>query len=242
MAKRTRKAVSTAIADECERLFCGELQRTFSIPRDEVGMCAGLPTVIAASGHDDDDVSEDERGGLDMNTKAMRGGGSTTELPPSPPDSAYSSPANDPAQSFLEQAYALGRIPSMRSNKPTVTHFLELWDYLGGASFRGFIAESPSTSGEKQRSLFLFLPSTPNLELKTSLVALIELATECFECENLVLGIERNVEGVKDLIRDLGWVGFELVTLDQWRPDTERRKGLAEQRVSERWLFVGMEV
>lgn len=200
---------------------------------------------IAASCDSALDMGHDRVGALDM--KSANKGNAPNMMPPSPPDSNYSSPAEDPAQSFLEQAYAQGRIPT--SKKATITYFLELWDYVGGCSFRGFIAEnppptstpsSPTDPSDNEKSLFLFLKPNQDLELKHGLLALIELATECFQCENLVLAIDREAEGVKDLMKDLGWVGFELVTLDKWRG--EKVKGLGEARVSERWIFAGMEL
>lgn len=96
-------------------------------------------------------------------------------------------------------------------------------------------------------------------------MALIELASECFNCDRLILCLERNGEGLQALIRDLGWVGFELVTLTPWVQDLPRsisaRKAsfsstmssgsscsytssvASEDEVtSEKWIFVGMEL
>ncbi|PWW71532.1 hypothetical protein C7212DRAFT_349022, partial [Tuber magnatum] len=48
------------------------------------------------------------------------------------------------------------------------------------------------------------------------LIALIELAGECFSCDRLVICLERKTDRIHSLIRDLGWVGFELITLSHW--------------------------
>jgi len=52
---------------------------------------------------------------------------------------------------------------------------------------------------------------------------------------------------IDQLIRDLGWVGFELITLSHWiddgrnpRTGKEGTSGLAD--TSDFWLFVGMEL
>jgi len=93
-----------------------------------------------------------------------------------------------------------------------VLQFIEVWDYVGGASFRGFVEEK--SIGE--RSLFLFFEHVEGTQLKHGLIALIELASECFSCDRLVICLDRKADGLHSLIRDLGWVGFELITLSHW--------------------------
>jgi len=39
-------------------------------------------------------------------------------------------------------------------NHPIVTNWLEIWDYVGGATFRGFIAED-----QDARTMFVFFDS-----------------------------------------------------------------------------------
>lgn len=66
-------------------------------------------------------------------------------------------------------------------------------------------------------------------------MALLELASfDDVECDRLVVGVDRNAENVEDVTRDLGWVGFELVTLDKWT----QAKGCT----SDQWLFLSMDV
>lgn len=212
------------IAEECERLFCGDLRRTFYSFRDEAGKSAQFP-VPMASGY----------------PFAMKIAPPTTSYPPSPPDSNSSSPASDsPPPKFLRMpAPHKFSKPSKRDqnvfNKPVITHYLELWDYLGGGSFRGFIARDPLSD---EKSMFLFFEHVTDLELKHSLIALIELASECFGSEKLVIAIDRKAECLQSLIRDLGWIGFELTTLDTWRGNQTK----TPQGVSDKWVFVGMEL
>lgn len=89
--------------------------------------------------------------------------------------------------------------------------FIEVWDYVGGASFRGFVAEKGI-----EKSLFLFFEHVEGTQLKHGLIALIELASECFSCDRLVICLDRKTDRIHSLIRDLGWVGFELITLSHW--------------------------
>jgi hypothetical protein len=67
-------------------------------------------------------------------------------------------------------------------------------------------------------------------------MALIELASAPLNCTKLVVCLDRMTPGgsSKSLMRDLGWVGFELITLGEWAG----RKDI----VSNRWIFLGMEV
>lgn len=68
-------------------------------------------------------------------------------------------------------------------------------------------------------------------------MALLELASsEQFQCAQLIACVDRTAEeeDVKDTTRDLGWVGFELMMLDAWSTDTDC--------ISDRWIFMGMDV
>ncbi|KAI9848409.1 MAG: hypothetical protein M1837_000204 [Sclerophora amabilis] len=91
---------------------------------------------------------------------------------------------------------------------PLVTEWFEVWDYAGGASFRGFVA------GETEKSLFVFFDrAIVGTDLRSGSIASAQL---------------------KSLMRDLGWVGFHLVGLDDWAH--------AADVISPEWLFLGMEV
>lgn len=68
-------------------------------------------------------------------------------------------------------------------------------------------------------------------------MALLELASsDDFECSQLVVCVDRRAgdETIADVARNLNWVGFELMTLDAW--------AASKDTVSDRWLFLGMEV
>lgn len=124
--------------------------------------------------------------------------------------------------------------------------FIEVWDYVGEASFRGFIAEKQIGS-DTEKTLFLFFQELAGLPLKEGLVALIELATDCYHCDRLVICLDRQTHALHQLIRDLGWVGFELITLSHWiddgrNPRTGREGTTSLSDTSEVWLFVGMEL
>jgi len=126
-----------------------------------------------------------------------------------------------------EIAYAHMEKPGM------VEEWVEVWDYSGGLRFRGFVAEQDAV-----KTLFVFFDhQVMGKDLKKGLMSLLELAgNQDFGCSGLVICIDRlgNQEDVADLTRDLGWVGFELVTLDAWSAGTAC--------TSNRWLFLGMEV
>ena len=68
-------------------------------------------------------------------------------------------------------------------------------------------------------------------------MALLELAShDDFACDQLVICVDREAgeDEVKDMTRDLGWVGFQLLTLDAFVG--------AKGCISNRWLFLAMEV
>lgn len=68
-------------------------------------------------------------------------------------------------------------------------------------------------------------------------MALIELAEQpSFECSELIICIDRFIASpdVEGIVRDLGWVGFELITLAPWNN--------GEEDSSTEWLMLAMEV
>ena len=69
------------------------------------------------------------------------------------------------------------------------------------------------------------------------MMALLELASaDGFACSQLVICVDRtaNSEEIEDVTRDLGWVGFEMMMLDAWAGESGC--------ISDRWIFLGMDV
>lgn len=70
-------------------------------------------------------------------------------------------------------------------------------------------------------------------------MALFELAsTSGFDCSQIVACLDRSTSPTEldSVIRNLGWVGFELTTLGGWAPD------VSGDLISDRWLFMTAEV
>lgn len=134
-----------------------------------------------------------------------------------------------------------------------VREYMEIYDYhTDGTRFRGFVAEKDGERamfaffekeviGQDLKPGYVHLPPeyTKRLVADTlyRLTALLELAsTDGFDCSQLVVCLDRTADGeaTADLTKDLGWVGFELIMLDQW-------SGL-ECTLSDRWVFMAMDV
>jgi len=116
-----------------------------------------------------------------------------------------------------------------------VSQWIEVWDYVGGTRFRGFTA----TDSFGVSALFIFFDANVvGKDLKQGLMALLELASAPgIVCSQLVVCLSRDDIASTDsatLLRDLGWVGFEPLTLDQWAGQTNV--------TSTEWLLLGMEV
>jgi len=129
---------------------------------------------------------------------------------------------------------AMGRRGLGASGRGGVLGWLEIWDYDGGSSFRGFVAEDASRG---TKSLFVFFDAhSITRDLKKALVALLELAESAFACSHMVICLERLIpeEETKGLVKGLQWAGFSLTTLDFWATGLDI--------VSSRWLFMGMEL
>ncbi|KAK7532845.1 ornithine decarboxylase antizyme-domain-containing protein [Phyllosticta citribraziliensis] len=117
-----------------------------------------------------------------------------------------------------------------------IEQWIEVWDYVGGALFRGFVADN---SGGDEKNMFVFFDAAAAVrDLKPGLMALIELCSlPEFDCARLNVCLDRAAapgDDMKGLMKDLGWIGFEPVTLAEW---TDK-----PPIVSDAWLFLGMEV
>jgi len=113
-----------------------------------------------------------------------------------------------------------------------VSDWIEMWDYVGGIRFRGFVADK----GDEKVMFVFFDQSVVSGDLKAGLMALLELCgVDHFSCERLVVCIDRHAEQpARDtLVKDLGWIGFSLATLDDFSNGGEL--------MSEKWLFMDME-
>jgi hypothetical protein len=117
--------------------------------------------------------------------------------------------------------------------KSAITDYIEMWDYVGGIRFRGFVVET-----EEERAMFVFFDEAViGADLKAGLMALLELCeVDYFSCGRLVLCIDRHTDQAarNNLTKDLGWIGFGLTTLDEFSQ--------GEKLTSDKWLFMDMEV
>lgn len=67
-------------------------------------------------------------------------------------------------------------------------------------------------------------------------MALLELADEVFACSQVIICLDRSLPELdsKAFMKNLRWVGFELMPLDNWAK--------AMDVTSDKWLLLGMEV
>lgn len=113
-----------------------------------------------------------------------------------------------------------------------ISDYIEMWDYVGGIRFRGFVAQKD----EQEKAMFVFFDeSVMSGDLKAGLMALLELcALPYFSCDRLIVCIDRAGDQLVrgNLTKDLGWIGFGLTTLADFTSGED---------TSEKWLFMEME-
>jgi len=116
-----------------------------------------------------------------------------------------------------------------------VKKWIEVWDYAGDATYRGFV----TTCGDEETLFVFFEDYTSGNCLKSGLLALFELASlPVFGCARIVTCIPRSGDTVElDIVRNLGWCGFELTTLDPWILLEHNHHVL-----SPKWLFLVAEI
>ncbi|BCR92337.1 ornithine decarboxylase antizyme [Aspergillus chevalieri] len=116
-----------------------------------------------------------------------------------------------------------------------IQSWMEVWDYTSDAIYRGFVTE---TSGE--RTLFVFFEDNAlGHGLKSGLIALFELAgMSAFGCSQIVACIQRSQDTAElEVVRNLGWCGFNLTTLGPWLPED-----CSASAISPKWIFLCAEV
>lgn len=194
------------ITEECERLFCETLKTVFLVEKN-----AGLENSLV----------------MDMRNSNKSINATHAAKPiPHPPHSTilqHGQPTPSPSPD--------GRIYPQAGGM--IRDYVEVWDYAGGARFRGFVAEK-----EDMRAMFVFFDrEVVGMDLKPGLMSLLELAGSAqFDCTQLVVCVDRTAddpEDVQDLTKSLGWVGFELTMLEDWA---------AEGCISDRYIFLSMDV
>jgi hypothetical protein len=138
---------------------------------------------------------------------------------------------------------------TLTADNGVVRDWIEMWDYVGGIRFRGFVAEK-----EDEKAMFVFFDQSVvvgdlkagyaipvsfsfiPLLTQSRLMALLELCeVDHFSCDRLVVCIDRHAEqmGRDSIVKDLGWIGFSLTTLDDFSETGEL--------TSDKWLFMDME-
>jgi hypothetical protein len=114
-----------------------------------------------------------------------------------------------------------------------VRTWVEVWDYVGGNRFRGFVADK-----DGERAMFVFFDQAIiGGDLKAGLMALLELCElPYFNCSRLVACLDRTTDpfAMDVLTKDLGWIGFQLTTLIEFTD--------GDEITSDRWLFMDMDV
>lgn len=123
------------------------------------------------------------------------------------------------------------RPDSVKENYQRIESWVELWDYASDAIYRGFVVDD-----NNGKTLFVFFEDrTSDHGIKTGLLSLFELADmEAFNCTRIVTCVPRSADPVElGIVRNLGWCGFSLTTLEPWMP-----LGGGQASTSSRWLFL----
>ncbi|KAF1983599.1 hypothetical protein K402DRAFT_414401 [Aulographum hederae CBS 113979] len=209
----SRGGAAYTIAEECERLFCGTLRSVF-LEVSPLAMGA-----LSYTGHNNY-LSSSYHQQFDNHNTIFTQYGHTTEGLPTPMGSPEGLEGVNPGTAKLG----------------LVQQWVEIFDYKGDTHFRGFLAPLDPSSPFSEKALFVFFDphAVVGKDLKPGLMALLELCEHpSFDCTRVIACLDRTSRP-SGLVRDLGWVGFEPATLVDWTR--------SDDILSERWLFLGMDV
>ncbi|CCC13439.1 hypothetical protein SMACR_12076 [Sordaria macrospora] len=215
-----RGGATLRIREECERFFCETLRAVLLGEKNSAMQGSGLASVYNDNHHH----------------SVNNNNGNHTPLPTPPYDDC---PIGDEhlmsRHGFVDARSVVAGNGSQQHSR--VDSWIELWDYVGGTSFRGVVAEDMET-GEKTLMIFFDGQSVEGRDLKKALVALIELADGPLACSHMVICLDRTIsdEEAVPLMKGLQWAGFSMTTFDFWSG------GKICDVTSGRWLFMGMEM
>lgn len=146
------------IREECERFFCETLRTMFLGERNEVPQRSGLASAYY------DNFSDN----LNNNINDRNDGRQVPDgQPPHAigPNGQLTPPSDFP---ITDETMMGGRLGGGDGIAGGIRGWLEIWDYAGGSSFRGFVVEDAS---RETKSLFVFFDvHTNSRELKQAYV------------------------------------------------------------------------
>jgi len=94
-----------------------------------------------------------------------------------------------------------------------------------GATFDGVVLELPG----KPKALYVDGKAAESVSLRESIVALLDLADECFQCSALIIALDRSCPVLGDILHSFMYVGGAVVTKPPFRVDPT-------------YILVGMEI
>jgi len=94
-----------------------------------------------------------------------------------------------------------------------------------GATFDGVVLELPG----KPKALYVDGKTAQSVSLRESIVALLDLADECFQCSALVIALDKSSTALGDILHSFMYVGGNVVTKPPFQVDPT-------------YLLVGMEI
>jgi hypothetical protein len=248
VAAARRGGAAYTITGECERLFCETLRAVFLVEGNTTAkdsLVMGLHysnngNNYTNHNHNNNNDNDDHNFNVigrhdsvlddfhdDLIHSSIRFGG----------DDDANAVAGGFADDRVEDGPALLAPDGYVEQRGLVRWWLEVFDYVGGALFRCFVVEQGDDGGG-ERAMFAFFDESAIVDdLKPGLMALLELCSiPALACERLVVCLDRDTQPsqLQRLTHDLGWVGFEPTTLAAWTR--------SDDIISDRWIFLGMEV
>lgn len=128
--------------------------------------------------------------------------------------------ASNKALDFLSTVFPRNALGALQYAKSVTIDAPEL-----GASFEGVVLSLPN----KPKTLYVDGKSAAHVNLRESIVALLDLADERLECTALVLALEKSSPILSDLLHSLMYVGGTVVTAPPFPVDPA-------------YVLVGMEI
>lgn len=152
------KGASSTIARECERLLCGDMRRIF------LGGRLGSPSVSRSMGSirkigNNNNSNKKNENHLGAAISGVSEGYDSDDSD----DYDYSNSTNNNNNDDDDDGHSFSGVEKGDGDD---MRFIEVWDYVGGTSFRGFIADKELARGKVEKTLFLFFEHVAGTQLK----------------------------------------------------------------------------
>lgn len=207
-----RQKASLDLANQCERLFANGTSINSAVATAGE-MNSNIGTTVNTANLIKDENYFATPGPIASHQKGKEGASRLT---------SPTAPLSTSIKALLHVAY-----PKLVSHRSSAVSYIRLQNHIEEQRWIGAVVDGVLVvyvGGQYGSST-----SENTADMKGSLVALLDLATECLECDRVVIALDKLLPDLSSQIRNFYWVGFEMIKL-------------GKSQLSDAWIAMDMQL